>query len=134
MIKEKNFLAILALILSFFSVIVLEKNVFLGATPKIRPNWAKKFFNKIYLAYSIFFKNNRLRATVPITPTLENKETNVFLKMITKGIYAETKDNQMEIIVKISEVDWVEYELKDKRIKIRLPKNQTLPKEVVGDF
>jgi len=134
MSREKNFLIILAIFLSFLTVVVLEKNIFLGATPKIRPNWAKNFFNKIYLALS-YFKNSQKASNLSVSPATENKkENNIFLKTIAKGIYAKTNDKNMEILVKVLEVDWVEYEIKEKGIKIKVPKNQTIPKEFFVDF
>lgn len=118
--KQKRYIGIfLSLILSFIVVTGSSKIFFPQNTPVFRQNMGG------YLATAIDTFVSRFK---PL-PTKDN----VPLKMITKGVYAESRPNQKSSYTyyKAGEVNWTKYTfiVDGKEIIIRVPEGKTPPSQ-----
>ncbi|QQG44489.1 MAG: hypothetical protein HYW86_01055 [Candidatus Roizmanbacteria bacterium] len=121
--KKITYLKIFGVLaVSYLIINIFAKEVFIANTPKIRPNLDR------YIA-------SKLNSNIQFLAGLINKRTpeeelkDIPLKMVTKGIYAKDKDNVSQTVIKLNEVEFVEYTFNTSKgpIKIKVPKGQNPP-------
>lgn len=133
------------LLLAYFFSSFLSKNVFLGNTPEIRKDIALYFLKELESRSSVFTRrirnqnfdknvNNNLSAKR--YDTVENKEIGVPVVKnrviyFSKSVYAEVKNNAIEIKIDDKGVEWIErvYELDGRVVTIKIPRDSLPPSE-----
>lgn len=115
----------------------------MSATPIFRRNLDKiliaKFkrnLNKILIAKLMLFKKKDELKNIPEKKSGDNitiyekLDKNLFTP-ISKGIYAQDLNKGTYILIKENEVEWIEYtfNIKGKKIKIKVPKGEPPPEE-----
>ncbi len=130
---DKLFLSkiVVVLILSFFLSSFLVNNVYIGHTPVFKKNLINVLMAKI----NEIFKNQNIASKKnQTTVSFYDKLDKSLFAPISKGIYAQPLEGSgTYILIKNEEVDWIEHTIvvKDKEIKIKIPKGETLPDQEV---
>lgn len=121
------FLAIfIAFLISNFAI----QNIFIAKSPRIRQNLDR------VIVWNLFSppqkKINNQENKVNENLYYEKLDKNNFVSL-NKGVYAADLNNGRYILIKENEVEWIIYtfRIKDKEIKIKVPKGEDPPSQQV---
>ncbi len=114
------------LLLSFIAVTLFSKEIFLADSPKMRSNLfpylVSRFRDRVYSSRSTI-----AHALNTLNPySAENQLKKVPYSLVSKGVYAKSKENVSYTLFKINEVEWIRYSyiIKGKTVTIEIPKGQ----------
>lgn len=131
-----KFKILIAILLSFLFSSLLNREIFLANTPRLKMPLHEYIITKIkWGLYMAKYGNKALELkNKPFTPapsTLKNMQEVIYapVKKISQGIYAQQKGNVVRFIIKENEIEWVEYRfrIRGKERIIKIPKDQAPP-------
>lgn len=140
---------LLIVLVSYFTSILLIKNVFLANSPRIRPDLSiylaskiKNTFNRVSDSFASLIRfpqisslnnltnqgnstSNLPMDTKPVVERLKNQPYTV----LTKGVYAQTEGGNTLIEIDTSQIDFIEYTfiIDGKQVKIKIPQGEPTP-------
>lgn len=122
------------LLISFIISSFIKKEFFLGSSPFLKQPLNHYFANKVKWAIYLFkygSQNETLTSKELSPSTLKNLQEVIYepLNKLSPGIYAQTKGNVMNVVLKENEIEWIEYRIKiDGEEKVlKIPKGMELP-------
>lgn len=129
MIKYKSTLKIfIVLTLSYLASGLLVRNAFIANTPRLRQDFGPYISLKFTNFFAGLFKSKQFPEVA-----LQSQP----LQLVSKGVYAKSDGTNSYTLIKVGEVEWVEYtyNIDGKEIKIRVPKGQKqLSQEQIRDI
>lgn len=122
---KKRLSIIFIMVLSFFAANLVNNEVFVANSPVIRPNLPE------YLAGRVQGGMNSQRSLAErlLRKLPEQQLEKLPLEQLNKGVYARTEKNYSQTVIKINEIEWIEYTftIKGKEVKIQVPRGQQPP-------
>jgi len=141
MYKFKTYLKLFGIIAVAFGIsIILNREVFLANTPRIKQNLGKYFLAQSSDLINILNIKNLVKkeigfetqTKIAIQMQKGKEELNKLpMQSIAKGVSARSNDTHVEVVFDSNKIEWVEYTyiINGKKIKIRIPKGVDLPSE-----
>ncbi|MCA9371959.1 hypothetical protein KC726_03600 [Candidatus Woesebacteria bacterium] len=108
---------VLAIFVSFFVSSVVVKDVFIASSSTLNPSWKQNLVARINPLHWV-----QQYQFAQITKELEK----VPLQNISQGVYGRETQNASETVIKLGEVDFIEYpiEVDGKTVYVKVPKDQ----------